>query len=72
MPSIGRRELLSVQHPSDVNILNVAIFWVIAPCSSHVNRSSGGKYHFHLQGRKSVEQETSVQHVTRQNSDFRP
>jgi hypothetical protein len=32
-----------------------------------VNRHFGGKYHFHLQGRKSAQQETSVQQMAGQN-----
>jgi hypothetical protein len=42
-------------------VMDVAIFWDIAPFNPYVNRSFGGMYHFHLQGRKSAEQETSVQ-----------
>jgi hypothetical protein len=33
--------------------------------SLYVNRRFGGKYHLHLQGRKSAEQETSVKQVAR-------
>jgi hypothetical protein len=47
-------------------VMNIAIFWVMAPCSSCVNRCFGRKYHLSLQGRKSAEQETSVQQVARQ------
>jgi hypothetical protein len=32
----------------------------MSPCSQYMNRRFGGKYQFHLQGRKSVEQESSV------------
>jgi hypothetical protein len=42
------------------SLLKIAIFWDIAPCSPYMNRRFGGTYHFHLQGRKSAEQETSV------------
>jgi hypothetical protein len=35
--------------------LNVAVFWDIAPFSAYVKQRSGGKYHLHLQGRKSAE-----------------
>jgi hypothetical protein len=35
-------------------VMKVVIFWDIAPCGF------GGTYRLHLQGRKSVEQETSV------------
>jgi hypothetical protein len=45
--------------------MNVAIFWDIMLCSPYVNRRLGGTYYFHLQDRKSAEQETSVQQVTR-------
>jgi hypothetical protein len=36
-------------------VMTVAIFWDIAPCSSHVKRRFGGTYRFHFQGRKSAE-----------------
>jgi hypothetical protein len=39
--------------------IKIAIFWDIAPCSLYMNRSFGGTYHLHLQGRKSAKQETS-------------
>jgi hypothetical protein len=42
-------------------VMNVAIFWDIAPCSPYVNQRFGGTYHLYLQGKKSAEQETSVQ-----------
>jgi hypothetical protein len=32
----------------------VAIFWNKAPCSPYMNQRFGRRYHFHLQGRKSV------------------
>jgi hypothetical protein len=51
-------------------ILNVALFWDIAPCSPYVNRLFRGTYHLHLHGRKLGEQETSVQLVARKKSDF--
>jgi hypothetical protein len=41
------------------------MFWDIAQRSPYVNRRFGGTYH-HLQGRKSTEQETSMQQVPRQ------
>jgi hypothetical protein len=41
-------------------LLNVPVFWTAGRFR--------GKYHTHLQGKKSVEQETSVQHVARRNS----
>jgi hypothetical protein len=46
---------------------DVAIFWDIAPSTPYVNRRFGGTYHLHLQGRKSAEQETSMQQVAGQN-----
>jgi hypothetical protein len=45
------------------SFMNVAIFWDLAPCSPYVNRRFGGTYHLHLQGRKSLRQETSDQQV---------
>jgi hypothetical protein len=42
-------------------VTNVAIFLDIAPCIPYVNRRFGGTYHLYFQGRKSAEQETSVQ-----------
>jgi hypothetical protein len=36
---------------------NVAVFWGIAPCSPYMKRRFGGRYHIHLHGRKSAEQE---------------
>jgi hypothetical protein len=48
--------------------LNVATYRDISPCSPYVNRCFGGTYHFHLQGTKSAEQETSVQRVPRYNT----
>jgi hypothetical protein len=44
--------------------MNPAIFWDIAPFSPYVNQCFGGTYHFHLQGRKSAEHETSVHQAT--------
>jgi hypothetical protein len=49
-------------------VMNVAIFWDMALCSRYVNIRFGRTYHFHLQSRKSAEQETNVQQVARQNS----
>jgi hypothetical protein len=49
--------------------VKAAIFRDIAPCSPYLNRGFGGNYHFHLQGRKSAKQETSVQLVSR-NAGF--
>jgi hypothetical protein len=40
--------------------LSVATFWDVAPCSPYVNPRFVGKYRLHPQGRKSVEQETTV------------
>jgi hypothetical protein len=38
----------------------IIFFWDIELCSLHMNNHLGGTYHFHLQGKKSAEQETSV------------
>jgi hypothetical protein len=46
-------------------VMNVAIFWDIAPCNPYMNHRFVGTYHFHLQGRKSTEKEASVKHVAR-------
>jgi hypothetical protein len=45
--------------------MNVMIFWDTAPCSPYANRRFRGKYYLHLQGKKSAEQETSLQQVDR-------
>jgi hypothetical protein len=45
--------------------LTAVVVWNIAPCCPHGNRLFGGKYHFHIQGRKSAERETYVQRVAR-------
>jgi hypothetical protein len=37
-----------------------AVFWDVAPCRSYVNRSFGGTYLLHLQGRKIHEGGTRV------------
>jgi predicted metalloprotease with PDZ domain len=37
-----------------------AVSWVVAPCSSCVNRSFGGSYRFYLQGKRICERGTSV------------
>jgi hypothetical protein len=39
---------------------NNAVFWEVAPCRSCVNRRFGRTYRLHLQGRKILEQGTSV------------
>jgi hypothetical protein len=44
--------------------INVANFWDIVPRSPYVNRRFGGKYRFHLQGRKSAEQKARVHQVS--------
>jgi hypothetical protein len=41
-------------------VMNVATLCDAAPYSPYVNRRFGGTYHFHIQGRKSTEQETNV------------
>jgi hypothetical protein len=44
-------------------LLNVRIFWDIAPCNSYMNKCFGGTYHLYLQGRISAYQETSEMSV---------
>jgi hypothetical protein len=44
--------------------MNVAIFWDVASSSLYVSRRFGGRDLFHLQGRNSVEEDTSAQRVT--------
>jgi hypothetical protein len=41
-------------------VVNVAIFWDIAPCSQYVDQRFKGTYHLLLQGPKSVEKESSM------------
>jgi hypothetical protein len=41
-------------------VIKVVIFSDIAPLSPYINQRFGGPYYFHLQGKKSAEQETSV------------
>jgi hypothetical protein len=41
-----------------------------SPCSPYVNRCFGGTYHFHLQGRKSPDEETNVQQSSVNASTF--
>jgi hypothetical protein len=48
-------------------MVNVAIFWNTSSCNLYVNRRFREMYHFHIQGRKSAEQETRVQQVARRN-----
>jgi hypothetical protein len=45
-------------------VTKVATFWDTAPCSLYLKRF-GGKYHLHLYGGESAEQETRVLHATR-------
>jgi hypothetical protein len=33
--------------------MEIVTFWDTAPCSPYMNRRFDGKYHYHLQGRKS-------------------
>jgi hypothetical protein len=49
-----------IQATEQVKIMEVDSFRDIAPCSPHVNRRFGAKYHLQLQGRKSTQQETSM------------
>jgi hypothetical protein len=44
---------------------------MLSPCSSYVNRRFGGTCHFHLQGRKSAEQEDSLRQEARQKIAIR-
>jgi hypothetical protein len=44
-------------------VMNVAILCDIVPRSSYVDQRFGGMYHLHLQCRKLVEQETSMQYA---------
>jgi hypothetical protein len=48
-----------------VVVMNVAMSLDIAPCSPYANRHFGRTYRLHLQGRKSAEEETSMQQVAR-------
>jgi hypothetical protein len=48
-----------------VVVMNAAIFWDIAPCTSYVNGCFGGTRYLRLEGQKSAEQETRVQQVAR-------
>jgi hypothetical protein len=57
--------IVGFQVPTAV-VTKAAIFCNIVPCSPYVNRRFGGTYYFHLQGKKSVEREPSVQQVGRQ------
>jgi hypothetical protein len=43
-------------HSGEVDSLKKAVFWVVAACSSCVNRRFGKSYRFHLQGRRIYEQ----------------
>jgi hypothetical protein len=55
-------EISSTLIPTNVfelhSVMNVVIFWDIAPCSPYVNRSFGGCFYLYFQGGKSAEQET--------------
>jgi hypothetical protein len=44
-------------------VMNVAVFWDIAPCSPHVSRRFVETYRLHLQVRKSSDQKASMQQV---------
>jgi hypothetical protein len=39
------------------------------PCSTYMNRRFGGTYRLYLQGRRSDEEEISMELVTRQSED---
>jgi hypothetical protein len=49
-----------------VVVMNVTIFWNVAPSGSYVKRLFGGTYRRHLQGRESAE----IQPVNIQKQDF--
>jgi hypothetical protein len=49
-------------------VMNVAIFWDIAPCSPYVNRRFGETYHLHIQGRKTAAKGTSEQQMASQKA----
>jgi hypothetical protein len=51
-----------------IQVVDVATFWDIWPCSPYVNRRLRETYHLHLWKQISVEQEISVQQVAKQNS----
>jgi hypothetical protein len=55
-PSVWRRR----QNRTPTSLMSNAVFWVVAPCISCVNRRFGGTYRLHLQGRKIRERGTSV------------
>jgi hypothetical protein len=67
-PSPSRSLLVPYSQSASVSfnvtsVVNVAIFWDIAPCSPYVNSHFGRMYRLHLQGTKSAEKEISVQQV---------
>jgi hypothetical protein len=45
--------------------MNVAKIYVVAPCSPYVNRRFGGTYHPPILGKKTAEQEASMQQLSR-------
>jgi hypothetical protein len=49
-----------------VVVVNVAIFWDVAPSSSYVKRLFGGTYHRHLQGRS---QPSRKQHTASEEAE---
>jgi hypothetical protein len=62
-----RREYLKSYFLTGV-FINVTFYCDTAPCSPHMKRRLEGKCLFRFQGKKSSEQETSVQQVARQNN----
>jgi hypothetical protein len=55
---------LRVRNHQTVTEMKSTIFWDITPSTPlSVNRRSGGTYRLHLQGRKKVQQETSVEAI---------
>jgi hypothetical protein len=77
-PSDWAREGFSLLRPLDhsdqqwrkniskATIVECWIIWDIAPFNPYAKRRFGRTYHFHLQGPKSTEQDTSEHHEARQ------
>lgn len=59
-PDIVRTLLHSKCWSGNCVIMDVANYWDTAPCSQNANRRFRDTYNIHLQGRKSVKQETRV------------
>jgi hypothetical protein len=50
--------------------MNNAVFWVVALCRYCVKGRFGGKYHLHLQGRKSAREEPTAESAATCSSWF--